>query len=58
MIDCNKHGRDCFYASAKSNTVAHTCDFLLITGKRRGCKPTECDKYIKGKRIRKGGHNG
>lgn len=26
------------------------CDYILITGERRGCKPEECDKYVKGKK--------
>lgn len=28
------------------------CDYILITGERRGCKPEECDKYVKGKKKR------
>ena len=26
------------------------CDYILITGERRGCKPEECDKNVKGKK--------
>lgn len=26
------------------------CDYILITGERRGCSPEKCDKYTKGKK--------
>lgn len=27
------------------------CDYIEVVGKIRGCKVSECDKYIKGKKI-------
>lgn len=42
--------RSCIYSSTLSATATVSCDYLLLTGKRRGCKIGECDKYKKGKR--------
>ena len=41
---CKK--KDCRYM-AKQNLK--TCDYILITGKRRGCPVENCDKYLPGK---------
>ena len=30
-----------------------SCDYLLMTGHRRGCSIEACDKYVKGKHSRK-----
>ena len=42
--------RSCIYSCASSASATVSCNYLLITGKRRGCKIGECDKYEKGKR--------
>ena len=42
--DC-RH-KDCAYRSKMSNKAIETCDYFLITNKPRGCKISECDKYI------------
>lgn len=42
--DC-KH-RDCIYRTS-------TCDYCMVTGHRRGCKISECDKYTPGGSRRK-----
>ena len=42
--DC-KH-KDCIYNTG-------TCDYSLVTGHRRGCKISECDKYTPGCSRRK-----
>jgi hypothetical protein len=36
----------CEYLSKRKSEgiVASTCDYLLITGSRRGCSPLECKK--------------
>ena len=44
MIDC-KH-KDCVYRGNKSGLT--TCDYCYITGMPRGCKISQCDKYISG----------
>ena len=52
--DC-RH-KDCIYRSHISPINASTdecCDYLLHTGKVRGCKISECDKYRTGRKIRK-----
>lgn len=43
---CNK----CQYRSGAYGEGA--CDYLLVTGHMRGCRPEECDKFIKGRRIK------
>lgn len=35
--------RSCVYGCRTANI--YTCDYLLMTNKRRGCKYGECDKY-------------
>lgn len=42
--------KSCIYSRTTSATKNMSCDYLLITGNRRGCKVGECDKYEKGKR--------
>lgn len=45
------------YECERKNCVYHpkmkgnTCDYYLITGKRRGCSVMECDKYKRKKKI-------
>lgn len=49
---CNeKICRTCKYGNKHTSTV--TCDYLVITGHRRGCPAGSCDKYEKGKGRRK-----
>lgn len=36
--------RSGFGASKESRRLV-TCDYLLITGSRRGCSPENCEKY-------------
>ncbi len=40
---CSKVGDKCFYKSG--NGQNRTCDYIGITGHRRGCSPEQCDKY-------------
>lgn len=64
--EINKHKRQqcskCQYLSRKNGKtylVATPCDYLLITGHRRGCSPLDCVTYgvfkprEKGKRARR-----
>lgn len=42
--------RTCCYRASK---YSNGCDYLPITGKSRGCKAEHCDKYKKGKQIKR-----
>lgn len=45
---CSKVKQTCKYCgriSSPKATFSNTCDYLLKTGKRRGCNPEACDKY-------------
>ena len=37
--------RDCHYKRSVNGSEDYTCDYLIITGRPRGCKVEECDKY-------------
>ena len=39
---------DCRYRK-RLTWNGESCQYMLITGKRRGCEISECDKYKKGK---------
>lgn len=41
---CSKVMSKCIYATG--NGLGRTCDYIEITGHRRGCKPEECTKFI------------
>ena len=41
--------RFCKFRAAK--TDVNRCDYILITGHRRGCSVKDCDKYEKGERL-------
>ena len=41
---------DCAYRAGKS--TGDTCDYILITGKPRGCLISQCDKYRPGRKKR------
>lgn len=43
----NKHCRKCPYSGTvgSKNTDNNICDYLLVTGKRRGCRPEVCEHY-------------
>lgn len=36
---------DCYYREQNAPPGFQTCDYILIEGVPRGCKPSECDKY-------------
>ena len=37
----------CIYSTFESkNSTSYSCDYLCMTGKRRGCKVGECDKFV------------
>ena len=37
----------CIYSTYESkNSTSYSCDYLCMTGKRRGCKVGECDKFV------------
>ena len=55
MLKCNTCKYRTFLYGAKSmDNNSHTvgCGYMMITGKRRGCDPEDCDKYDKGKALR------
>ena len=37
--------KNCKYRRAVSKSQNTTCDYMIMTGKSRGCKPEDCDKY-------------
>ena len=43
---CNR--ADCRY---RAHNSPYTCDYMLITGKGRGCSVEDCTRYLPGKRI-------
>lgn len=43
--------RYCKYRGVLGGNIC--CDYILITKKKRGCRPDECDKYLEGKRRKK-----
>lgn len=51
---CSKVMQSCVFASTASKIYSY-CDYLSMTGHRRGCNPEECDKYVNknGKRKRR-----
>lgn len=44
---CSKVQKTCVYASFIRNSNYGVCDYIGVTGKRRGCSPECCDKYEK-----------
>ena len=37
----------CIYCTFESkNSTSYSCDYICMTGKRRGCKIGECDKFV------------
>ncbi len=52
MSVCDKTCRSCIYSSTVSETEPVTCDYILVTGNRRGCPAGKgCERYIKGARA-------
>ena len=45
--------RTCIYSSTLTSGSHVACNYFLDTGKRRGCKVGECDKYEKGRRTKR-----
>ena len=50
-VKCSEVMKSCKYAIKLSGTgdgkfSRYCCDYIGMTGKRRGCNPEECDKYI------------
>ena len=39
----------CIY---RGDMIRHNCDDILVTLKMRNCDAEDCDKYVKGERIR------
>lgn len=48
---CSKVGKKCIYRGRLGNSD-YFCDYIGKIGKRRGCEPEECTKFIP-----RGGHN-
>lgn len=47
----DKHCASCIYQS--STPALNSCDYITLTGHKRGCKPGRgCKKYVKGERLR------
>lgn len=44
-----KKCRSCKY---RERIEKRGCNFIILTGKRRGCSAENCDKYEKGTRVR------
>lgn len=43
--------KTCSYRSGKYGEG--NCDYILLTGHMRGCRPDDCDKYKRGKRLKR-----
>ncbi len=43
-----KKCKTCIYRSREG--TPRNCDYILVTGKRRGCPVEKCEKYKKGRR--------
>ena len=52
--NCNNVMRTCKYCTVISGNLP-VCDYLSMTGSRRGCPPEQCDKYEKKEKKRKFG---
>lgn len=50
-------GRRCSTCQYRSSSQNNLCDYMLITGKRRGCKSETCDKYVRGDRLKEKGED-
>lgn len=47
----DKYCKDCQYRAADTRGI-HSCEYILVTGHRRGCPPGAlCTKKERGKRI-------
>lgn len=44
-----EHCKTCIYRGREDNAIG--CEYILITGRRRGCRAANCDKYVKGPRA-------
>lgn len=44
--DCSRVKNSCYYSNRLSGGGTVICDYLCKTGKRRGCDPKKCDKFI------------
>lgn len=55
LVNCDdvKVNRSCIYSA-----VGDTCDYIVRTGRMRGCLPQQCDRYQKRKRNRADKTNG
>ncbi len=47
----SKNRRKCKTCKYRGENDKNGCDYIYITGHRRGCPVEECDKYEKGNRI-------
>lgn len=43
-VKCSEMRDKCVYA-VKFKDSEYCCDFIGVTGKRRGCDPEKCDKF-------------
>lgn len=47
LVKCtNAIKKDCKYGSTFNGCIRY-CDYLCMTGERRGCSPDACDKFEK-----------
>lgn len=51
--DYKKKCAKCVYHSSVSSGHDIICDYIGVTGHSRGCPASQCDKYRKGKQIKK-----
>lgn len=53
-VKCTKAvSRKCIYGSDYAPGETALCNYILITGKRRGCPACACDKFKQGKKKKK-----
>lgn len=48
----NCHHLDCIYRSSIESGHTPICYYAVLAGEPRGCKISECDKYVAGEKIK------
>ncbi len=47
----SKPRKKCKTCQYRASDRARGCNYMFLTGKRRGCKAEECTVYVKGKKL-------
>lgn len=53
-VKCSEVWKDCIYAWRRNvDDIFVMCDYMDVTGKRRGCDPEACVKYQSRKKYKR-----